>query len=84
MNKLEIEVKKINEDGWRRESICDTENGIKFSVQNLDDCPEDAIIGRSLFDSYDYIKALNKGIELAGRGYTEIIGKYVEVSSDNE
>ena len=43
-----------------------------FSCSNLDDCPEDAIIGRDLFDGYDYIKALKLGMKLAEEGYTEI------------
>lgn len=40
-----------------------------FSVANLDDCPEDAIIGRDLFDAYDYLEAVQYGMELAKQGY---------------
>lgn len=46
------------------EEIKDKDNDINFGVCNLDECPEDAIIGRCLFDTNDYIRALNKGIEL--------------------
>lgn len=41
-----------------------------FYVRNLDDSPEDAIVGRELFDCSDYIKALNDGIALGRAGYT--------------
>lgn len=43
-----------------------------FSVSNLDDCPEDAIIGRDLFDATDYLQAVKTGIKLAQAGYTDI------------
>lgn len=43
-----------------------------FSVSNLCECPEDAIIGRSLFDAVDYIRAVKRGIELAKQGYTDV------------
>lgn len=43
---------------------------MQFSVSNMDECPEDAIIGRCLFDAYDYLEAVKVGIELAKQGYT--------------
>ena len=43
-----------------------------FHVYNLCDCPEDAIIGRSLFDAGDWVRAVRYGIELAQQGYTGI------------
>ena len=65
--------------GDRNQTIIDKENDINFGVSNLTDCPEDAIIGRDLFDSDDYIRALNKGIELANKGYTKVIaGKRIK------
>ena len=42
-----------------------------FTVSNLNECPEDAIIGRDLFDASDYIKAVRRGIKLAKQGYTD-------------
>lgn len=62
-------------DSWgdRSQTIVDKENDINFGVYNLTDCPEDAIIGRGLFNSDDYIRALNKGIELANKGYTKVV-----------
>ena len=63
----------------RSQTIIDKENDINFGVCNLTDCPEDAIIGRDLFNSDDYIRALNKGIELANKGYTKVIaGKRIK------
>lgn len=63
----------------RSQNIINKENDIYFGVCNLNECPEDAIIGRDLFDVNDYINVLNKGIELAKKGYTSVeIGKYEE------
>lgn len=55
---------------------------INFSVYNLADCPEDAIIGRDLFTADDYIDALCKGMELAKKGYTDI--EINEIESEEE
>lgn len=43
-----------------------------FDVWNLDECPEDAIIDRSLFDAHDWLSAVKYGIELARQGYTDV------------
>lgn len=43
-----------------------------FDVWNLEECPEDAIIDRSLFDAYDWLRAVKYGIELALKGYTDV------------
>lgn len=66
---------KVYEDDFgdvRGEEIEKNEENISFSVFNLDECPEDAIIGRNLFTTDDYISALNQGIELAKKGYTGV------------
>ena len=66
---------KVYEDDFgdvRGEEIEKNEENISFSVFNLDECPEDAIIGRNLFTSVVYIRALNQGIELAKKGYTGV------------
>lgn len=55
------------------QEINDKEHNIKFSVSNLNWNPEDALIDRALFSAGDYIDALNKGIELANQGYTEVV-----------
>lgn len=41
-----------------------------FSVWNLTDCPEDAIIDRSLFSADQWLRAVRYGMELAKQGYT--------------
>lgn len=46
-----------------------------FSAWNLNECPEDAVIGRDLFDEKDFIKAVKLGMELAKQGYDDV--KYV-------
>lgn len=43
--------------------------GVKFRVGNLCECPEDAIIGRDLFNAYDYLDAIQLGMDLARKGY---------------
>ena len=49
------------------------ETSISFCASNLCECPEDAIIGRGLFDACDYVDALNRGIELAKMGYDKVL-----------
>lgn len=44
----------------------------KFTVVNLSECPEDAIIERDLFNAKDYLEAVKYGIELAKNGYTDV------------
>jgi hypothetical protein len=48
-----------------------------FSVSNLWECPEDAIIGRDLFDSYDAEILIEHGMKWAREGYDELYIKYV-------
>lgn len=43
-----------------------------FQVYNLNECPEDAIIGRELFDAADYLSAVRFGMKLAQEGYNQI------------
>lgn len=43
-----------------------------FSVYNLCECPEDAIIGRDLFDADDFIYAVRFGMDLRDKGYTDL------------
>ena len=51
--------------------LFDNEDNMVFSVWNLDECPEDAVIGRDLFDEHDFIKAVQLGMKLAQEGYTD-------------
>ena len=74
--KLELEIKQEiddYEDITTYQEINNKEHNIKFSVSNLNWNPEDAYIDRALFSASDYIDALNKGIELANKGYTEVV-----------
>lgn len=43
-----------------------------FRVYDLCDCPEDAIIGRDLFDAHQWLEAVRYGMELAKQGYTSV------------
>lgn len=55
---------------------CINNDMLAFSVHNLCECPEDAIIGRDLFDADDYIRAVKTGMRLAQEGYTDIDVEY--------
>ena len=43
-----------------------------FLVSDLCECPEDAIIGRDLFDADDFIYAVRLGMDLRDKGYTDL------------
>lgn len=43
-----------------------------FSAYNLNECPEDAIISRDLFNAWDFIKAIELGMKLAKEGYVKL------------
>lgn len=53
-----------------------------FSVSNLWECPEDAIIGRGLFDSYGAEILIERGMEWAKEGYDSLYVKYVMCPKD--
>lgn len=56
VNAHEVEINNVN----------------NFRAYNMNECPEDAIIGRDLFDGYDYINAVKYGLKLAKDGYIDI------------
>ena len=59
---------------YRHHKVTDPKNGkVVFSAHNLAECPEDAIIGRDIFDAHDWLRAVNFGIELAKQGYTSAV-----------
>ena len=62
------------EKGWEEncEILTNKEEHINFVARDLSSTPEDAIIWRGIFDADDYIKSLNKGMELAKKGYSSI------------
>lgn len=57
-----------------RQELLDPDDDMRlvFDVNNFTFCPEDAIIERGLFNASDYIRTLNKGIELAKAGYDRV------------
>ena len=75
---MKIKTYVYEEEGeqydYYRQYLYDPDDNMKvvFDVYDLTDCPEDAIIGRALFDADDYVKALNRGIELAKAGYDRV------------
>ena len=59
-----VEFQKLE---WNHDDF----NG-NFSVHDLCECPEDAIIGRDLFDADDFIYAVRFGMDLRDKGYTDL------------
>lgn len=53
---------------------------IIFRVHNLNECPEDAVIGRDLFQAADYVNTLQLGMKLAQLGYDSINLKEIKES----
>ena len=49
---------------------------IIYSVCNLTDCPEDAIIARDLVSAEDIIDWIKYGMNLAAEGYNDIVVDY--------
>ena len=68
---LKIRYEQNEYEGTCYQEVND-EFGCRFSVCNLSECPEDAIIGRELFDASDYLRAIRYGIELAKQGYDSV------------
>lgn len=79
---LDYSESKDDYEDIRGQDLYNEIEKINFSVYNLADCPEDAIIGRDLFTADDYIDALCKGMELAKKGYTDI--EINEIESEEE
>ena len=71
-----------DESHWQRVWYDEGEFNGHFAVANLWDCPEDACIGRALFDGDDYIEAVRLGMRLAQAGYTSIKVEEVEPEDD--
>lgn len=75
MKTLTLKVSKGKENfcGLNYQEINQEINGIRieFFVSDLD-CLADATVNRGLFDVYDYVEALNKGIQLAKMGYDQV------------
>ena len=61
------------------EVSCEEVPDVRYSVYNLTDCPEDAVIYRDLVSASQYLDILKLGMRLAFDGYTDI-----EVSCDEQ
>lgn len=59
-----VEFQKLE---WNHDGFKDS-----FLVNDLCECPEDAIIGRDLFDADDFIYAVRLGMDLRDKGYTDL------------
>lgn len=59
-------------DVYHQKVVCTEAPDVNYSVHDLCDCPEDAIIYRDLVSAYDYIDILKLGMRLAFDGYTDI------------
>ena len=70
--KIYITTEKDDYDSIVYSKLTGEDDSIEYHVSNLDECPEDAIIGRNLFDTFDYVEALRIGMSLAKDGYTDI------------
>ena len=55
-----------------------------FSVSNLWECPEDAIIGHALHNSQDARLLIELGIEYAKEGYDSITAIHVKCPHDED
>lgn len=76
-NTVKVKELKLTQrcDHWGNlycESLYDGDHKI-FDVRNLSDCPEDAIIGRDLFGTDDFIDAVKYGMKLRDEGYTDVV-----------
>lgn len=54
------------------------EEQISYCVENLDQNPEDAIIDRDLFTAEDYIAAIQLGMDMREKGYTNVSVEWKE------
>lgn len=69
----------VNQEKDEYEGVCYeriNNDMMQFSVGNLCECPEDAIIGRAMFDADNYIRAVRIGMNLAQEGYTDLDVEY--------
>lgn len=68
---------------YRAQEILDPHGKFIFTVGDLNECPEDAILGRSLFDAGNFIDAVRVGIQLAKDGYEDLEVSYEECNDDD-
>jgi hypothetical protein len=63
------------------QTVKDEAGNIYYEVCDLNDCPEEAVIGRSLFSANDYIAAVRFGIQLHDMGYDDVETSYANVGA---
>lgn len=72
-------LKDIYFGEFYRQEVVDDETGkTVYSVQDLTDCPEDAVIYRDLVSAYQFLDFVRYGMELASQGYTDIVAEETE------
>ena len=77
----------IHVNGWCNQTqyLYDLDSGLEiFSVSDLSECPEDAIIGRDLTDAGNIVDFIELGIKYAKEGYSEVKYFYEELEEDPE
>lgn len=77
LDTFELKYSETKKNGHTIQEIWSDTPGAKMYINfhDLDECPEDAVIGRDLFDASDYINAIRFGFRLANVGYDEIVIK---------
>lgn len=78
--KIEIKVGQSADYGENHKVIID---GVtKHCIYPLCECPEDAMIGRSLIDGFQILEAIRMGYEAAKRGEELIVETIEEKDED--
>lgn len=72
---------ELGSDYSRAELLLDEDNNRIYSVHNLTDCPEDAIIQRDLVSAEEIANYIEMGMKLAFDGYDSIKITYHKVDS---
>lgn len=69
-----IKLTDNNKDEGRRQEVWSSnhDEDVWFCARDLNETPEDAVIGRDLFDAQDFIEAVRLGFRIAQRGYDGI------------
>lgn len=62
----------MGDDYPRIQHLEDSAGNLLYDVCNLTDCPEDAIILRSLVSAEEIVEFIELGMKLASEGYTPI------------
>lgn len=73
---LQEEDPEWGEGYSRYEELKDEDGKVLYSVCNLTDCPEDAIITRNLVPARDIVGYIEFGMELARKGYAGVSVDY--------